>query len=61
MAMSSAKALLERAALCTEAYVVDERKLRAIKLLALHIIRLCDKADVGEETRLLIELLDEKP
>ena len=58
--MSSAKALLERAGMCVEASAIGDNKERVIKLIALHIIRLCGPADVGEETRLLLEMLDEK-
>lgn len=56
--MSSARALLERAALCTESYVLSEKDRHVAKLMALHIIRRCDGHACDEEARLLIELLD---
>ena len=58
--MTSAKALLERAAMCVEGSAIGQHKEDVIKLIALHIIRLCGPADVGEETRLLLAMLDEK-
>lgn len=56
--MSSAKALLERAAMCMENYVVSEETQRIAKLMALHLIRRVGNGATDEEARLLLELLD---
>lgn len=58
--MSSAKALLERAAMCMDDFVVSEKTLRIAKLMALHLIRRVGEGATDEEARLLLELLDEK-
>lgn len=57
---SSAKALLERAAMCCEATALSEGQERAIKLVALHVIDLCGSAitDRCEQTKLLLSVLD---
>ena len=58
--MSSAKALLERAAMCADSTALSGNQERTIKLVALHIIDLCGSAhtDRNEQTKLFLELLD---
>lgn len=56
--MSSAKALLERAAMCMEDYAVSEETTRIAKLMALHLIRRVGNGATDEEAKLLLELLD---
>lgn len=58
---SSAKALLERAAMCVGSGVISERQERAIKIIALHVIDLCATCHMAreEQTKLLLEMLDD--
>lgn len=49
---------MERAAEAVDSYVLSEKDVRVVKLMALHIIRRCDGHACEEEARLLIELLD---
>lgn len=57
--MSSARQLLERAALCMDDYAVSEQTLRVAKLMALHLIRRVGDGATDEEAKMLLELLDE--
>ena len=56
--MNSAAQALRDAADCVEACAIGEIKSDEIKLIAYHIKRLCGGGDVGEETRLLIRILE---
>ncbi|MFN3351927.1 hypothetical protein [Pseudorhodoplanes sp.] len=54
--MSAAEALRRAADVC-EASAIGPRKERAIRLLALYVIRACGEGENAEEARLLCELL----
>lgn len=54
--MTAADAL-RRAADVIDDSAIGERKERAIRLLALYVIRACGSGENGEEARLLCELL----
>jgi len=56
--MNSAAQALRDAADCVEACAIGEIKSDEIKLIAYHIKRLCGSADVGEESKLLLRMLD---
>tara|TARA_R100001530_G_scaffold76686_2_gene53844 strand:+ start:392 stop:565 length:174 start_codon:yes stop_codon:yes gene_type:complete len=56
--MNSAAQTLRDAADCVATSAIGEIKSDEIKLIAYHIKRLCGAADVGEETRLLIRILE---
>jgi hypothetical protein len=57
--MTAAEAL-RRAADAVNDCAIGERKERVIRLLALHVIRVCGEGENAEEARLLCELLGEK-
>ena len=56
----TSKELLERAALCTESYVMSDQQQRIAKLMALHIIRGANGPNAELEAGLLMELMDEE-